>query len=134
MKRFLYIAICIILLGGCGPETDEITILESSEISLTWKGVVQMRFSEDTGQLAYNEKKNEYRVYDDKLANWFVVRCSEKPVSEGQEISADVSWTGDRSPKAYDALSLRVEKVSEDGLVWLWNTDNRIGIIIKNIQ
>ena len=134
MKRFIYIALCIFLLGGCGPETEEITILESSEISLTWKGVPQMEFSEEACQLAYNEKRNEYRVYDDKLANWFVVRCSEKPTTEDQELSADVSWTGDRSPKTYEGLHMRVEKVSEDGLVWLWNTDNRIGIIIKNIQ
>lgn len=134
MKRFLYIAICILLCVGCGPETEDITILESSEISLTWKGAVQMRFSEETCQLAHNDQRNEYRVYDDKLANWFTVRCSEEPTEEGQELSADVSWTGDRSPKTYEGLHMRVEKVSEEGLIWLWNKDNRIGIIIKNIQ
>ena len=133
MKRFIYIALCIFLLGGCGPETEEITILESSEISLTWKGVPQMEFSEEACQLAYNEKRNEYRVYDDKLANWFVVRCSEKPTTEGQELTADLKWTSSNSTKTRNRLTFIVEKTDVEGHIWLWCESDAIGVIVKEL-
>ena len=134
MKKVLYIILSALLLCGCEPENEVNIILERSEVSLTWKGVIQVDFDQKSGQLAYNDKTNEYRVYDDKLASWFTLRCSEKPTTEGQELSADVNWTGDKSPMAYEGLSFTVKKVSDKDLVWLWNTENRIGIIIKNIQ
>lgn len=134
MKKVFYIILSVILLCGCGPENEEIIILERSEISLVWKGTIQVSFDQKNGQLAYNDKTDEYRVYDDKLANWFTLRCSEKPTTEGQILNADVSWTGNKSPMSYEGLSFIVKKVSDTGLIWLWNTDNRIGIIIKNIQ
>lgn len=134
MKKVFYIILSAILLCGCGPENEEIIILERSEISLVWKGTIQVSFDQKNGQLAYNDKTDEYRVYDDKLANWFTLRCSEKPTTEGQILNADVSWTGNKSPMSYEGLSFIVKKVSDTGLIWLWNADNRIGIIIKNIQ
>lgn len=134
MKKVFYIILSVILLCGCGPENEEIIILERSEISLVWKGTIQVSFDQKNGQLAYNDKTDEYRVYDDKLANWFTLRCSEKPTTKGQILNADVSWTGNKSPMSYEGLSFIVKKVSDTGLIWLWNTDNRIGIIIKNIQ
>lgn len=134
MKKVFYIILSVILLCGCRPENEEIIILERSEISLVWKGTIQVRFDHKNGQLAYNDKTDEYRVYDDKLANWFTLRCSEKPTTEGQILNADVNWTGNKSPMSYEGLSFIVKKVSDTGLIWLWNTDNRIGIIIKNIQ
>ena len=76
------------------PDVNEI-LLQKDDISLTWKGDVQISYSPSTCQLGYNESRNEYRVYDDKLANWFVLKCSEAPSEPGQIISSDVSWTLD---------------------------------------
>ena len=56
------------------------TLLEGSEISLSWKGVNQVTYNSADYQLGFNDGKNEYRVYDDKLADWFTVTCSQKPV------------------------------------------------------
>ncbi len=134
MKRALIIFSLLFALAGCTHESTMASFMESSGISLTWKGNVQVQYNEKTCQLAYNDKKNEFRVYDDKLADWFTLRCAGRPSAEGQTVVADVSWTGDRTPKTFNGLSFTVSRISEDGLIWLWNNDNRIGIIIKDIQ
>jgi hypothetical protein len=108
-------------------------LMQSSEISLTWKNTPQIVYEEGECQLGFNNERNEYRVYNDKLAYWFTVRCSEKPVSVGQVITAYVSWTGKTASKAYTGLEFLVKKTNEEGMVWLWNESESIGIIIKNI-
>lgn len=133
MKRLLIILILTAMTAGCTPEVREVAFMDASDISLTWKGSVQVMFNEQTCQLAYNDQRNEYRVYDDKLGDWFVISCSQRPVAEGELITADVSWTGDRTPKSYKGLEFIVRRVSEDGLIWLWNERNKIGIIVKDI-
>ena len=133
MKRFLAIFLSLVSLWGCNHNEMNEVLLNRDEISITWKGAPQVTYNEDTCQLAYNDSNLEYRVYNDRLAFWFVIRCNEKPVTTGQEVRAYVSWTGERSTKAYNNLLFRVEKTDENGKVWLWNADNRIGIIIKDI-
>ncbi len=133
MKRFLAILLSLVPLWGCNHNEINEALLDRNDISITWKGVPQVIYNGSNCQLAYNDSDIEYRVYNDRLAYWFFLRCEEKPVTTGQEVRAYISWTGEKSTKAYDNLLFRVEKTDESGMVWLWNTDNRIGVIIKNI-
>ena len=133
MKRLLYILTFLFILTGCNSESFEAPFMEGSQISLTWKGSVQVLYNSNTCQLAYNRARNEFRVYDDRLADWFILSCNENPTQEGQTIIADISWTGDRNPKVFNKQSFTVRKVSDDGRVWLWSKKNKIGIIIKHI-
>ena len=109
-------------------------MLEQTEISLTWKKEIQMTYDPQTCQMAYNEDRNEYRVYDDNLSNWFTFRCSERPGHLDQIITADVSWTGEKSEKNFEELEFQVIQTDENGMYWLVNTSNSIGVIIKDIQ
>lgn len=103
-------------------------------ISLTWRNTLQVDYYPQTFQIGYNDRTNEYRVYDDRLAHWFMVRCSEKPVEEGQELTADISWTGKSKTLSLNEVKITVEKMDdESGLVWLWSQSERISIVIKNI-
>lgn len=123
----------LLVLAGCNREETPELMPEMSEISLTWKGKSQVTYNSASYQLAFNNAKNEYRVYDDKLSNWFVCRCAEKPVSVGQKVTADISWTGESSTKTFVAIEMTVEKVDANGLIWLWSASNKIGIVIKNL-
>ena len=135
MKRLIILLTMAILTVGCEflVVSNEF-LLSQEEISLSWKNAVQIKYDSASYQMGYNDKNFEYRIYDDKIANWFSVRCSEKPISEGQTIMADVQWTGSKSTMTFTEIEFKVEKVDEDGLVWLSNTTNSIGIVIKNIQ
>ena len=107
-------------------------LLDEHEISLTRKGEPQITYDPDTFQLGYNSERCEYRVYDDRLAYWFIVKCSEQPVAEGQTITADVSWTGVTRTHEYNGIKLTVKKVDSSGYVWLWSNTDSIGIILRN--
>lgn len=132
MKRIIILAILAITSGCTMVDTFEV-MLSLSEVSLTWKGEVQMLYSPKNCQLAFNDKDIEYRVFDDNLTNWFTVKCSERPTAEGETITADVAWTGEKSIKKVYKKEFEVVKVDEKGNIWLQNDSDKIGIIIKNI-
>ena len=135
MKKLIILLTTAVLAAGCEfVVVSNEFLLSQEEISLSWKNAVQIIYDPAGYQLGYNDKNIEYRVYDDKIANWFTLKCSEKPISEGQTIMADVEWTGSKGTKTFTGLEFKVEKISEDGLVWLSNSTNSIGIVIKNIK
>ena len=133
MRHHILILALALISAGC-TSRDELAeaLLESQEISITWKGAVQVTYDPDTFQIGYSNSNHEYRVYDDRLAYWFIIRCSEKPTSENQTIKADISWTGINKTHEYKDLQLTVKKADSSGLVWLWNSVESLGIIIKN--
>lgn len=132
IKRMIYTTLAAVCLTSCMYDVDEI-LLSRSDISLTIKGELKMAFDENTCQLGYNTERNEFRVYDEKLADYFIVRCSAKPDSEGQKLIVDLEYTTQTDVKAMKGLELSVEKTSSGGLVWLWSKERKIGIIIKNL-
>lgn len=133
IKRLIYIMVLLTAATACVNNQIDQILLVRDDISLTVKGSSVMSFDENTCQLGYNSARNEYRVYDEKWANWYMLRCSVKPTSEGQTINADLEYTTDKDVKTLKGLEFSVEKTSSEGLVWLWNKDKKIGIVIKNL-
>lgn len=132
--RYLYtILIAMLFMTGCSLNQSTLgPTVESDLISLTWKETVQVEYDPATYQLGYDSRKNEYRVYDDRLSYWFTVTCSEKPVTEGQILTADVSWTAKSKTKTLKGIKFEVTKTDDTGMVWLWNQANKISIVLKN--
>lgn len=132
VKRLLYIIGAALALTACRYDVEEV-LLGRSDISLTIKDELLVSFNENTCQLGYNTDRNEFRVYDEKFANWFILKCSAAPTSEGQKIKADLEYTTDKDVKSLTGLELSVVKTSPEGLIWLWENEKKIGIIIKNL-
>lgn len=133
MRYHIIILTFILLFSSCTSKSEMAeALLQSQDISITWKGNVQVSYNPETFQLGYGSANNEYRVYDDKLAYWFIVRCSEKPTSEGQIVNAYISWTGANKTYECKDTKLTVKKTDSTGLIWLWSQAESLGIIIKN--
>lgn len=132
-KRIIYILAMMLAATACIDNTLDQVLLVREDISLSVREQVLMSFDENTCQLGYNSARNEYRVYDEILANWYILRCSAQPTSEGQTVKADLEYTTAKDVKSLTDLEFSVEKTSPDGLVWLWNKERKIGIIIKNL-
>ena len=90
-------------------------------------------YDEETFQLGYNSEKNEFRVFDDNLANWFVLRCSERPSTEGQKLKADLSWTSDDTIRNRKGLAFTVEKTGPGGFLWLWCETEAAGVVVREL-
>lgn len=133
MKRLIYIMVALIAATSCVDTMIDEVLLVRDDISLTIREEVVISFDENKCQLGFNSARNEYRVYDENLANWYILKCSAKPTSEGQKVKADLEYTIEKDVKALAGLEFSVEKTSSEGLVWLWNKDKKIGIVIKNL-
>lgn len=123
----------LVMLAGCNLYDVDEVLLSRDDVSLTWKGEAVLVYEPDKWQMGYNSAKNEFRVHDDQMADYFVVRCEASPTDEGQELKADVEWTEESSMKRLEGVRLEVKKVSADGYVWLWGKNHSVGIVVRKL-
>ena len=130
-RYFAGIVLSLIAIASCnGPQPDEI-LLPRTEISLTIKGEVAMEFEPNTCQIGYSSDRNEFRLINDNLSDWFIFRSDVLPTYVGQEVKGTVEYTSQDATKILTDLTFSVEKTDPDGTTWLWNKDKKIGVIIK---
>jgi hypothetical protein len=65
------------------------------------------------------------------MTSFFVLTCKDTPRTQGQELKADLQWTSGNSVKTSGGLTFKVEKYSDTGLVWLWNSADKTGAVVK---
>lgn len=132
MKRILLLFLALTAIGCNRYDIDEI-LVSRNDISLTWKGVEQFSYDPATCQMGFNASKNEFRAQADNLSEWYIIRLSEMPETEGDETEADISWTGPSDTRSMKGLEFKVKKVSEDGMIWLWCKSAKIGVTIRKL-
>lgn len=136
MKKIIpYIVLLLMLMSASCTryDVDEI-LLTRDDISLTFRKDLQMSYDPQTWQLGYNAAHNEFRVNDDNMANYFVLRCDARPDTEGQGVNGYIEWTVRTNIKKYRNLKFEVMKISQDGKVWLWNKSQKIGVTVKYLE
>lgn len=137
MSRLKLLSVCLalLMLAGCNLDMYNVQeiLLSKDDISLTFKGEEQLVYDSANWQLGYNGAKNEFRVSDDYMADYFIIRCDADPTDEGQELKADVIWTMETTVKRYEGLKFEVRKVTSGGQVWLWNRLHGIGVVVRKL-
>lgn len=129
----LYVLIQLLVSSCMSYDMDEI-LLTRDDISMTLKGDLCVAFDPLTCQLGYNPDKNEFRVYDDVIGNFFVLRCNKTPDTEGMTLTATINYTTSSSTTSLSGLSFSVERLDSDGTVWMWNSSKKIGIVVKKLK
>lgn len=131
MRKYLLIIVLVLLSAGCKKKVEmDLEMYNSDQVSLMVKGKRVFTFDEGTGQLGYNNTLRQFRAGNDDMTSYFVLTCSEAPRSQGQEIRADLQWTSGSSSKSTKGIIFKVEKY-ETGLVWLWNSTDKTGAVVK---
>lgn len=132
--KILMLGILLTVMASCDRYNVQEVLLSREDISLTWKKEPQVVYEPLTWQLGYNAGRNEFRVNDDSMANYFVFRSNARPDTEGQEVTAYVEWTVRTNIKRYQNLKFEVRKVSPDGRVWLWNKSQKVGVTLYYLE
>lgn len=125
------IILTIATICSCAGLQPEEILLPRTEASLTIKEEVLMEFDPATCQIGYNSERNEFRLVNDKLSDWFIFISDAAPTNVGQEVKASLEYTSLSNIKTLSDLTFSIEKTAPDGTVWLWNKDKKIGIVIK---
>ena len=133
---YALVAACGILLAGCNPDGKlRIEEFNSSEgIGLKIGSLDIITYDPLTSQLAYNETDMVFRVNDDNMADYFILKCYQFP-SSGATVKADLTYTTDNDIKTRNGISFEVTKTDDaSGKVWLWNSKNKIGAVVKILR
>lgn len=135
-RAYIIIGIALMLAAstGCNRYYVEDILLPRNEISLTVKGADQIVYDEESWQLGYNDERNEFRIVNDKLNNWVILQCDAVPSTVGQSVTAYLEYTTSNDTRKLNGLTFTVEKTSPDGLIWLWNDDRKIGVVVKDLS
>ena len=132
MRKFIFILALVLLFTGCKKKVEmDLEMYNSNQVSLMVKGKKVFLYDDGTCQLGYNSSKRQFRAGNDDMTSYFVLTCSEAPRSQGQEIRADIQWTSGSSVKSTNGLTFKVEKYDNTGLVWLWNSTDKTGAVVK---
>ena len=132
MRKYIFILALVLLFTGCKKKVEmDLEMYNSNQVSLMVKGKKVFLYDDGTCQLGYNSSKRQFRAGNDDMTSYFVLTCSEAPRSQGQEIRADIQWTSGSSVKSTNGLTFKVEKYDNTGLVWLWNSTDKTGAVVK---
>ena len=133
MNKIITILCALLVLSGCVKyDIDEI-LLAQTEISMSVKGRTVYTFDPDKGQYAFIPSTNEYRMMDDNASSWLIVRFDQKPNVMGDKVQADLEWKTKGKTEKMTGARFKVEKTGENGKLWLWCDDEKMGLIIKDI-
>ncbi len=133
MKRLIIILAALFAAAGCVRFNIDEILLPREDVSLTMRGAEQFAYDPMTCQMSHNSTTHEFRVFNDKLSDWFIIKCQDRPSDVGQEVVADLSWTTDRNNKSMSDLTFKIEKTDASGTIWMWCEQKSIGIVIKNL-
>lgn len=114
---------------GKGPDSEFLTT--PSEFVLSVKGRTVFSAGPYNCQSSSNPKRNEYRVHNDNMSDWYMLSLDSTPVSEGQRVKGSIEWTDSRDVMHKSGLTFQVSKVSNTGRIWLWCRKEEIGAIIQ---
>ena len=131
MRNMIIILMTCIMAAGCTEYDLQEILLERPDISVTFKGREIYFFNPDKAQICFNEERGEYRMFDEDFRGWVILIWNERPVNEGQKISIDLDWGTKTSFRKEKGLEFEVMKTDGSGMVWLWNSSNKIGLTIK---
>ena len=135
MKRILLLLCLLPVIGACIFEAridDE--LIGSDTPCLKVKGRMVFLYDEATCQLGYTPALHEFRTGNDDMSDFFILRCDMTPKEAGQTVTASLTWLQNYEVQKRDGLTFKVEKVTDDGTVWLWNGRESIGAVVRILR
>ena len=133
IRGILTLLAAFALLTSCDSSRERESFVESDEIRLQVGREVQFRYDPLKCQLSFNRERKEFRAQTDNVSDYYIATLSEIPVSEGQTLTADISWTTETDVLNRKNLALEVVRI-EGEKIWLWSDSGRIGLSVVVLE
>ena len=135
MRKILPIILCFLLslafLSGCNRDGFSKSELESPDVRLSVKGSEVFGYVAGSSQMALNRGRKEFRAGTDTMSDYFLLRMSELPRETGQALTGTLQWTTSDDIVNRSGLSFKVERIADDGTVWLWCASQKITVVMR---
>jgi len=89
-----------------------------------------LRYDSATCQESFNRKNSTFCVGTDTMSDFFSLDLSSLPTEEGQTIISSLMWTTPSDIQKEESVAFEVIKLEGDR-VWLWDSANSIGIVVR---
>lgn len=134
MRRLgVILLLCLMALTGCQDERQRAAFCENEGVRLLVGGSIAFSYEPNTCQLAFSREMREFRAYTDTMSDFFVASFSQIPVTLGQRMTANLTWTTEREVLTRKNLTLEVVRLEGD-MVWLWSDAGRIGLTVRILE
>lgn len=134
MRKILFsLAACLALaaLVSCKETRGmDAEILNSEDYMLEVNGRIVQGFTESQCQMIFNAAQKEFCVGDDKMTEYYSLVCNKVPAAKGETLNVNLSWTMSGSVQSREGLRFTVEKIGDDGRIWLWDAKDGIAAIV----
>lgn len=133
MRRIL--PFLFILLSGAlscrGPQMDEL-LLASDDVLLQVNNRIVFSLAASDGQLGFSADRKTFRAGTDDMSEYFILRCNTLPTEEGQQITAELSWTTATGIQRR-STRMKVQQI-KGGTIWLWAAQDKIAVIVRELR
>jgi hypothetical protein len=128
-------ALCLVLsAAGCNRDGFNKSDLEITDVCLRVKGEEVFGYIPYATQMSLNRGRKEFRAGTDTMSDYFLLKMSELPREHGQVFTGTLQWTTADDIVTRTGLSFKVEKVGDDGTVWLWCAAQKITVVMKMLN
>ena len=134
MKRItLTLMILALVVCSCDRNKEMQALVQDGTVRLTVGGVTQFTYDPSTCQMGFCREKGEFRMGTDNMSDYFILKVSAIPTSEGEVVSGDLVWTTWSSIQSKNRIALEAVKLEGDK-IWLWNSSTRIGAVVRVLE
>lgn len=134
MRKLLIFVLSALCFSACNDYNIEEVLTGNTDISLSQKGKVVYTFNNAKGQAAYNPDRTLFRYCDDDLQGWFELKAQSRPGETGDVVVADLRWSTKSSSGNETGLEFTIQKTNDRGMIWMWNSSENIGLIIRDFE
>jgi len=134
-KRSFILLLAALLLGACDLPgvTEQAAFLSDNTVRLEIDGEKVFVYSPDLCQLAFNEKRCEFRAHTDTMLEYFVVSLDAIPQKAGEKVAATIIWSTPAGERSKENLTLEAKRIWGEAL-WLCDESRHYAAVVQVLE
>ena len=135
LSRLLSLLPAAVLLVSCVQQgvTDLSDFMQDNTVRLEMDGKTIFRYNPSDCQLAFNEKRCEFRAHTDTMLDYFVLTLDALPASSGQTVNGVLAWSTPGGERTKENIALKAVLIRGD-VIWLCDKSYRNAVVVRVLK
>lgn len=133
--RLSLLLLLLSLLCSCNQQgsTETASFITDDTVRLEMDGQRIFTYSANDCQLAYNEKRIEFRAHTDTMLDYFIVVMDNFPAYTGSQVNARILWSTTSGEKTKENITLVTRRIRGD-VIWLSDESRRNAVVVRVLK